>query len=196
MKPTEKEIKTAIHDTLTQYQEEQQVKLIRREIGVKTRDVIEDIDSLTIRSEGDYGVADIILVRVRAARKFIKSKIDPIKIPQREALDATMALFHEMDDPLAAGEKKIKEKMGEWQKAKIESGGEKTAGAGSRTVVKKVARVTDLSAFLQGIVAGVVPEICVEVNETVLRTYWEQDRGLVSCWPGVEIVDDVRVGGR
>lgn len=172
------------------------VSLIRREITTKNTDVIDAIKSIVIASPDDYSAADILLVRIRAARKLVKDKIDPIKLPQKAALDATQALLHELDDPLAEGETAVKLKMAEWQRKQIASGEERSSGTGSKTTVKKVVRVKDMTAFIAGVVAGTIPEICLEVNFQVLNTYFENDRGLVSVWPGITIDDQVIVGGR
>lgn len=170
--------------------------LICREAVTKNSDVIAAIHSITITSPDDYSAADLLLVRIRQARKWVKSIIDPIKKPQKQALDATQALFHELDDPLSIGETEVKLQMAIWQKKQIASGEERTSGAGSKTTVKKVVRVKDLTAFIGGVAAGTIPEICLEINQQVLNAYFEDDRGLVSVWPGVVIEDQVSVGGR
>jgi septal ring factor EnvC (AmiA/AmiB activator) len=69
-------------------------------------------------------------------------------------------------------------------------------GVGSRVTVKRVPVVTGMRVFLEAILAGKVPEICIEVNEEVLAEYWGQDAGIVSSWPGVTVEEITTVGGR
>jgi ribonuclease D len=79
---------------------------------------------------------------------------------------------------------------------KTAEGAKAVKGVGSRVTTVTYAEVTDLTAFLKAVVEGKVPEICVQVNESVLKTYWEDDAGLVSAWPGIEVRKQTRVGGR
>jgi hypothetical protein len=68
-------------------------------------------------------------------------------------------------------------------------------GAGSKVVVKKRWRVNDMRAFIEAVVDGQIPEICLQLNEEVMETYFQADRALFSMWP-VEIYDETTVAGR
>jgi hypothetical protein len=78
--------------------------------------------------------------------------------------------------------------------------------AGARVTPKLVGKVTDLMAFLRGIVEGTVPLMhqsgkpprdmqIVEVNEAVLRSAVSR-QGTAIKWPGVEIADELKLGAR
>ena len=65
--------------------------------------------------------------------------------------------------------------------------------AGAKTRTTKAPEVTDMQAFLAGVVGGMVPEACVEVNRPFLMELWREDRAMVLAMPGVEVVEKVTV---
>lgn len=241
---------------------------VSRAVSLTTSPIVAEITALTIVTTTDYHSADLLLVRIRQAKKIAEAifaeKLGDVLESTRNALNGLYAVRREVTEaPFENAEKVIKGKMAEWQAVerkkqdlaraaaqeeerrkerearKQQEEAERAArsarsekqreeakalaeraeaarwemeeakevakaaekvkivtGVGSRVTVTKKAVVTDMTKFVRAVVEGEVPEICLEVNAEVLKQYFENDRGLVSCWPGVELVDVTKVGGR
>src|ERR1700746_213997 len=89
---------------------------IRPEVGQPNSAVLADIQSLTIVTEDDYHDADLLLVRIRQARKLVKSKTADMFTAAKTAYQTVKDFIDELDDPLEEGEKAVKGKMAEWQR--------------------------------------------------------------------------------
>lgn len=69
-------------------------------------------------------------------------------------------------------------------------------GMSSTTRPLKKVRVTDLTAFLQGIIDGYIPDDYVAIIQSKLNTALREDPEGMKAWPGVEVYDDVQIVGR
>lgn len=57
-------------------------------------------------------------------------------------------------------------------------------------------RVTDMDAFVKGIVDGYIPVACVVVNKTETDIEFKIDREAFELWPGVQVYEEMEVRGR
>jgi len=266
--PSSNQTVTATNTKPTVYDQRTAELAVRQSVNAKTATVVDEITALTITDRTTYGDADLLLGRIRQAKRqateIFEEKLGGILKRTYDNLQELYVLRKELTEtPFANAEAAVKSKMSEWQEqdrrrieqerqaalaeerrqqaeadrlkrvadqaaasarsasakrhaeeqaeqarqkqeaadrareAAIQAEAAKpVTGSFSRTTVKKVPMVTDLGAFLDAIHAGTIPIILVQVNEEVMKEYWKQDRGLVSAWPGVEIVDQTTVGGR
>lgn len=67
---------------------------------------------------------------------------------------------------------------------------------GSTVRTKRKAEVTDLKAFLRGILTGEIPDDLITINQVELNSAYRIDAKIVSEWPGISIVEDIDITGR
>lgn len=89
----------------------------RTALSPKTAAVLIEISTLTVASNEDYADADLLLARVRQARKLVADKTEPIISPIYQGLQALYAFRRELDKPLENAEKAVKAKMAGWQES-------------------------------------------------------------------------------
>lgn len=69
-------------------------------------------------------------------------------------------------------------------------------GTSSTFIPTESWKVTDLKAFLQGVINGTVPLECVQVQVVNMNMFWKMNRERVKGWPGVVVESGGRIAGR
>ena len=98
---------------------------VRKSIGAKTATIVSEINALAIVTKEDYGDADLLLGRIRQAKKQAAAMFDekigvPVLEPMRLSLAALYALRKELTEtPFDAAEGQVKGKMGEWKREEL-----------------------------------------------------------------------------
>lgn len=101
---------------------DEQVAVVRSS-GQSQHAVLAEAQAVTITSPDSYQAADIVLVKIRTARKnvsaIIEEKVGQIIKPIRKGLDQLYAvqreLTRDLDGPLEQAEKTVKARMANWQ---------------------------------------------------------------------------------
>ena len=69
-------------------------------------------------------------------------------------------------------------------------------GTSSSFIPTETYEVTDLKAFLKGIVDGIIPIECAQVQVVNMNMFWKMSKDKVKGWPGVVVKSGGRIAGR
>ncbi len=92
-----------------------EIAKVRREASSLTAPVVTTVQYLTIIDSDSYANADGVLSKIRAAKKGVQEKFEPIITPIYKGLELLYKFRKELIDPLDSAEKDVKLKMSIWQ---------------------------------------------------------------------------------
>lgn len=116
----------------------------------------------------------------------------------REAEAALAKSSDPESDPIARARAKLQAKKAVTQaeEVKVATTVTPTRAPSSTFVPREDWEITDLKAFLKGVVDGIVPIEMVEVHRVKMNAMWKVSKEKVKGWPGVGKVDGGGVRGR
>lgn len=92
---------------------------VKREAATAAAFLVPKINALVIDSPIRYAEADSYLTKLRGVRAKFKGMVDDILKPLNQARNATLAMGHEVDDPLKAAEDRVRLGMQEFKRKEL-----------------------------------------------------------------------------
>jgi hypothetical protein len=191
-----------------------------RALTITTEDDYLEADLSLVRvRNARSGIATMLAEKVDSIIKPIRTGLDKLYKARRD-------IVADLDTPLEQAERIIKSKMADYQvererartaeltklrPAPVVAGVSEAIcipapapvvatvplkAAGSKVVITKKWRVTDLEALVKAAAEGKVTYLVVEANTEVLQGLFESDAAMFTMIPGVEIYDDTKIHGR